>query len=828
MNLFHQLCLRLRNFSRPRPHLRNFHLGLRASDSGFRASDFGFRILAQSSIFYLLSSNSILLFASPPEDFPHFLVPGHEQEMATLRDLFWLHYPGSTPQATLWDEWLPDAALWPALDSDGHCEAMRSRWKHALTARVIDPEGYVATHQHASIAHQLGWPFPFWNQGRHGFGWHFSFKNTAIPGFRPNDLASTNGWLISGGRDGGMNEDGWQLEITNSSALITPPAWKCDSFEVPFIQIRWKVGQASRLPPSSGTLNSAAGETPALLCQPFVEWTTPSQTNFNYSRRMYFDAPSSSEFSYTMVPMYRHPQWTGEVAQIRIALGNPSPGNLILRALFSQYDTRHNINNQNFIRGCSKYFRWTGDLDFLRANIQRMRAALRYLMTEQHALERKVIYTTWVGHDGRSGIRRKSSGAKEIITGQGIGNNYWDILPFGNLDCYATIQYYDALRTMAALERDIEQHPEWGIPDALGARWPAVPRPSLPARADRSKLAGKMPALPGGSALSLDPSTLEAHAADVKAEANKLFWNATSGRFVACVDADGQSHDYGFTFLNFEAIYYEFATAVHARSIMAWLNGDRRVEGDTAQGGDIYRWRFAPRATTKRNLDWYFWAWNNPEGIPWGGQVQDGGAVLGFSYHDIMARLRTLGPDNAWHRLQEIIRWFDEVQAAGDYRKYYNGTHEGSLQGAGTPGGLGLDAEFLESALVPQVMLNGFVGFAPLSDGFKLDPHLPSDWPELTIDRIRYHDLLLTIRAAPNQIEIRKTCVTKSPVGEGSRSEPLCIHLPEGEWKAESLSEGNLARMDRGLAARRQDGAFELNWAGVDGVRLIRTAIGKF
>ena len=48
-------------------------------------------------------------WASPPDDFPRFQVPGHEQEMATLRELFWLHYPGAGPKATLWDEWLPDA-----------------------------------------------------------------------------------------------------------------------------------------------------------------------------------------------------------------------------------------------------------------------------------------------------------------------------------------------------------------------------------------------------------------------------------------------------------------------------------------------------------------------------------------------------------------------------------------------------------------------------------------------------------------------------------------------------------------------------------------------
>ncbi|MBI4584978.1 MAG: hypothetical protein HY717_13275 [Planctomycetes bacterium] len=49
-----------------------------------------------------------------PEDFPRFYVPGHEGEMDSLRSMFWLHYPGAGPKATLWDEWLSGPSLWPA------------------------------------------------------------------------------------------------------------------------------------------------------------------------------------------------------------------------------------------------------------------------------------------------------------------------------------------------------------------------------------------------------------------------------------------------------------------------------------------------------------------------------------------------------------------------------------------------------------------------------------------------------------------------------------------------------------------------------------------
>lgn len=107
--------------------------------------------------------------------------------------------------------------------------------------------------------------------------------------------------------------------------------------------------------------------------------------------------------------------------------------------------------------------------------------------------------------------------------------------------------------------------------------------------------------------------------------------------------------------MNLEAIHYGLVSEAQARSILQWIDGKRLIPGDTSQGADIYRWRFAPRATTKRNLETYVWVWSHPESIAWGDQVQDRGAVLGFSYFDLMARLQTHGPDDAWARLKQIL-----------------------------------------------------------------------------------------------------------------------------------------------------------------------------
>ena len=112
--------------------------------------------------------------AAPPPDFPHFIVPGEEKPLDSLRDLYWLTYPGAGPKATLWDKWLCGPALWPACTTDDRMQRMRGDWAQALSDRIEDPGGYVATMQHPSIAHPLGWPFPFWNQGAGGAGWPFS------------------------------------------------------------------------------------------------------------------------------------------------------------------------------------------------------------------------------------------------------------------------------------------------------------------------------------------------------------------------------------------------------------------------------------------------------------------------------------------------------------------------------------------------------------------------------------------------------------------------------------------------------------------------------
>ncbi|RJP26460.1 MAG: hypothetical protein C4527_14960 [Candidatus Omnitrophota bacterium] len=674
-----------------------------------------------------------------PDDFPRFVVAGYETEMNSLRELYYEHYQRGGPLATLWDEWLSGSTLWPAVESGNRMNSIRERWAQALSTRAMDAEGYVATHQHASIAHQQGWPFPFWKQGGPGtWGWHFSLQG--VPkGWHGTEEKTQEGWEFHGGNDRGIEHQAWNLEFNQPAGFVRTPPLEILPDQSPFIQLRWR----------ADGLGSA---------QPFLAWTTETEPEFGPERCFYF-APIEKEqgIVFTMIPVFQSPQWKGKITRLAIHFDNPVGATVGIQSLFTQYDTRHNINNQNFIRGCCQYFWWTRDLNFLRENLDRMRLALLYLMHDLGGLKDKCIVTPFVGHCGRSGIEIGADGKKIIHSGRGIGNNYWDLLPMGYQDAYATIHYYDTLHYMAKLEKELAAHPEWNLPAGL---------------------------------LRQAPEFLLRHAQEVKDFAGTLFWNKATGRFSCGVDIDGKSYDYGFTFINCEAMYYHFATEEQCESILAWLSGDRIVADDTSQGEDIYHWRFAPRATTKRNIEYYGWFWNTPENIPWGGQVQDGGAVLGFSYHDLMARLNTRGPDDAWKRLREILRWYDEVKAEGGYREYYKDGKRGTtLQGCGTAGGLGIDCEFFESILVPQVMLNGFLGFEPRGDGFALHPRLPNEWPELTITQIHFHRLVMDITATNEEISI---------TAKGEMESPLRVYLPDGEWYALAADQ------------KREDGTFQI------------------
>lgn len=681
------------------------------------------------------------LVAGIPKDFPRFHFKNHDEQAQLLSRYLWYFLDKRVyfGMGTFYQEYMTQADLWVAGFKPRKPKMpIQKIYRGHLLNTKLDAEGYVHTHQHYSHAHEHGWPFPMWTQvfgGVNGntFGFHFQEDGPNwvwvwhyLKGWNDKRYHGTtclNGWELRNVKSFGIVNKKWHLKATGESPAITLPAEiRIDAFQAPFLQLRWK-----RTGKPRGNV------------RPYVEWMRDGDKDFAEDRRVHFDYEANEDHqpitgtNHCMIRMYDHPKWKGKITRVRLSLA-PGESDVAfdIDSFFTCYDTRHPINNPIFILASRNYFRWTGDHDFLQKNIDRMRRALRYQQTVMGGLKHNHIRNPWPGHDGLAGYVRNKDGSKTFRHGHGIGNNYYDLVPFGGDDMYSTSQYYAATVAMADIEEMIQTHPKWSIP--------------------RGKLA-------------FDPTKLRAHAAKVKEVANEKFWNKAKGRFIGSIDVEGTPHDYGFVFVNLDAIWYGIASDEHARQIMNWLTGKRIIEGDTSTGKDIYHWRFAPRATTKRNIEWYGQGWHGPEAIPFGDQIQDGGAVLGFTFYDLWARLHVLGPDDAWGRLMEILAWEKEVRAAGGYRAYYKDGKRGKLQGGGTPGGLGIDVEFLESSLLPSIVTYGFVGLNPTGAELVIDPKLPKRCPQMAISNVLYRGVRLDIRVSNDVTAIE----VKTPPAEALR-----------------------------------------------------------
>jgi len=622
--------------------------------------------------------------------------------------------------------WLPPAMLWVGESPQVSTSPTRARIANRIGTMRISADGYVSCHQHEGLAHSEGWPFPLPNQGG-GIGYFFTMAGQPYgAGFGNHPITQVDDWQLSGASGTTLDPGkGWSLDLTSANATITSPAFDLNAFVSPFIRVKW---DATGLPEG---------------CKPYLEWTTAEDLEFSPSRRMAFPEASTSSQAPILdfdIPVHEITDAKGRISRLRLGFGNPVPGKVTIQRLFSAVDSRHTINNPNYLIAGADFFEWTGDKAWLSSNLAKMRRAADYMISEFKVRETHLLRTPWIGHDGRSGLEILPDGSKVIHHGAGVGGNYWDLIPFGGDDVHGTIYLYSALRRMARIEQFVAADAAINPPAA-----------------------------------GLDSASLNTLADAVRVKFQQTFWNPETKRF-APKDDQGRFRDYGFTFLNNEAIYYGLASDMQACEILSWLEGARVVAGDTSQGADIYRWRFGPRATTKRNIEYYAYVWSNPESIQFGDQVQDGGVVLGFTYHDLMARIHHLGPDNAWQRLGEILAWYDEVEAAGGPRAYYSVPGRGTLQGGGIAGGLGIDQEFYESVLTPAIILDGFIGFSVRPDGFDLAPRLPTAIESLGVSNVSYRDLRWDIDLAPASIAFR--------VKSGNVDAPLRIRLPEGAWTA--------------------------------------------
>ena len=357
------------------------------------------------------------------------------------------------------------------------------------------------------------------------------------------------------------------------------------------------------------------------------------------------------------------------------------------------YDSRHFTTNSNYILACWRYYAWTKDIDFLRQNMGRIRKAMEWQLEYCKGKEGLFIDNS-PDHDG---------------TGKGVHSNYWDDIPFGYKSAYENIYFYASLEAMAQLEEVV--------------------------RRENIKVESDVP--------PHHPEYYRELAKEVRKNYNETFWNDEVGRYIGCVDITGAKHDYGFTYVNLEALTYGLGDEEKARRIFHWMESDP---------SDTYKYKFAPRVNTIDCSGW--WYLEGKGEIPatkFDTHCENGGAILYTSFFDLMARAKYLGADNAFKRLSEILDRYQKPDKLCGGSPLYYGENNGWQ--------VGTDIPFPESGLVPCFFLYGIMGIDADIEGLRIQPNLPSHLSYAEVKNLIYRGLPLDIRVTPTSVEI--TCRKK-------------------------------------------------------------------
>ena len=157
--------------------------------------------------------------------------------------------------------------------------------------------------------------------------------------------------------------------------------------------------------------------------------------------------------------------------------------------------------------------------------------------------------------------------------------------------------------------------------------------------------------------------TCAVSARKLPAQFDAALWNAKTRRYAGWKDSRGTLHDYGFTYLNLEALTRGLGDGSKASDVFDWL--DYGKTQPTKWGGhigsmDIYQCVVAPRSNTAPipDADWDFWSVSKSlrdSSMGYGALVEDGGALLWVNYYDVMARLKWIDADNAWRKFADML-----------------------------------------------------------------------------------------------------------------------------------------------------------------------------
>ncbi len=489
------------------------------------------------------------------------------------------------------------------------------------------------------------------------------------------------------------------------------------------------------------------------------------------------------------LPMYAEENWKADkecetfINQIRVEIkakeGTTLGGKFALNYVRSTFDTRHVNNNSIFISSLRQDYDYTGDMEFLKANITKARKAMNFYM-EMYDEERHLNDQAYlVGHDSD-----KTSFDKYERVAMTLANGYWDISFMTRFDFQTNVYFYKALTDLAYLENILLKN---GV---------SVDKADAVIKtADRNFTHGTREyAYTAASLSEIADDVLSALRQSTNDQDKTGFWSEETGRFVGgYCEADDKWYDYGYTVWNMEAIYYGVATEAQAKSIMDWISGERTVAADQygSQGEDIYFYNFAPRVNTysdkdQNDLSIFNGSYNNDLCVYGETQVQNGGAIMYVSFYDLMARMNTYGAENAFNRLLGIKDWYMDIydyyvsssnynrdpdrfywdyyetmqwdangDGKGDYYALQNGIKGTAERDIGPNGVMGIDGEFLESFLMVSAIPYGFFGIDTANgDTLKIEPNLPNSLTYWGMENLAYNKVKYDLTIFDNSIRI--------------------------------------------------------------------------